>query len=266
MNARKRLPKNWRRHCSAVKYGSVSKLRASASAEGRYRWCVITATAVMFFGLNTTAGQTQQPEWQVQVRKFAEQRDWASALRIVEREIVRTPLDADVLAWRARILMWSGHLADAETEYLKILQISRTDPDNWLGLANVYLREGKTQEALHAVDTAVELDPKRADLRAARGHVLHAIGESKEAQLAFRQALVLDPGSIEARRGLRSFDSETKHELRFGEENDLFNFAGANHDESVNLVSWWSRQWAAKMLARTHTSAAVWKQGNLWGV
>jgi len=80
-------------------------------------------------------------------------------LGLVEREIARTPLDVDVLAWRARILMWSGHLADAETEYLKILQISRTDPDNWLGLAKVYLREGKTQEALHAVDTAVELDP-----------------------------------------------------------------------------------------------------------
>ena len=210
-------------------------------------WWVITATAVMFFALNATAGQNQQPEWQAQVRKFAEEHDWASALGIVEREIARTPLDADVLAWRARILMWSGHLADAETEYLKILQISRTDPDNWLGLANVYLREGKMQEALHAVDSAMELDPKRADLRAARGHVLHAIGESKEAQLAFRQALVLDPDSIEAGRGLRSFDSETKHELRLGEENDLFNFAGANHDESVNLVSWWSRQWATNV-------------------
>ena len=119
----------------------------------------------MFLTTNATVRQNQQPEWQVQVRNFAEQHDWTSALGIVEREIARTPLDADVLAWRARILMWSGHLADAETEYLKILQISRTDPDNWLGLANVYLREGKTQEALHAVDTAVELDPQRVDLR-----------------------------------------------------------------------------------------------------
>ena len=210
-------------------------------------WRVITVTAVMFYTTNAAACRNQQPEWQVQVRKLAEQHDWASALGIVEQEIARTPLDADVLAWRARILMWSGHLADAETEYLKILQISRTDPDDWLGLANVYLREGKTQDALRAIDTAVELDPKRADLQAARGRVLRAVGESKEAQLAFRQALVLDPGSTEARRGLQSFDSETKHELRFGEENDLFNFTGANHDESVNLASWWNRQWATSV-------------------
>jgi len=86
---------------------------------------------------------------------------------------------------------------------------------------------------------------------------LHAIGESKEAQLAFRQALVLDPGSIEARRGLRSFDSETNHELRLGEENDLFNFAGANHDESVNLVSWWSRQWATNVGMYTYQRGGV---------
>jgi tetratricopeptide (TPR) repeat protein len=220
-------------------------------------WRVITVTAVMFFGLNTTVGQAQQPEWQVQVRKFAEQQDWATALRIVEQEIARTPLNADVLAWRARILMWSGHLVEAETEYLTILQMSRTDPDNWLGLANVYLREGKTQEALHAVDTAVELDPKRADLRAARGRVLHAVGENKKAQLEFQQALALDPGSIEARGGLGSFDSETKHELRFGAGNDLFNFAGANHDESVNLVSRWSRQWATNVGMYTYQRGGV---------
>ena len=211
----------------------------------------------MFLATNAAARQNQELEWQVQVRKLAEQHDWASALGIVEREIARTPLDADVLAWRARILMWSGHLGDAETEYLRILQISRTDPDNWLGLANVYLREGKAQDALHAVDTAVELDPNRADLRAARGRVLRAIGESKEAQLAFRQALVLDPSSIDARSGLQSFDSETKHELRFGEENDLFNFAGANHDESVNLASCWSRQWATNVGMYTYQRGSV---------
>ena len=130
----------------------------------------------MFFALNARAGQNQL-QWQVQVRKFAELQDWAPARRIVEREIARAPLDPDVLAWRARVLLWSGHLMEAETEYLKILQISRTDPDNWLGLANVYLREGKTQEALRAVDTAVELDPKRADLRTARGRLLRSLGQ-----------------------------------------------------------------------------------------
>jgi tetratricopeptide (TPR) repeat protein len=207
--------------------------------------------------LNTAAGQSQRPEWQAQIRKFAEQQDWASAMRIVEQEIARTPLDADALAWRARILAWSGRLTEAEAEYLKILKLSGKDPDIWLGLAGVYLREGKMQEALRALDTAVGLDPKRADLRAARGRALRAVGENKEARLEFQQALVLDPSSFEARSGVRSFDSETKHELRFGEENDLFNFAGPNHDEWVNLISWWSRQWATNVGAHTYQRGGV---------
>jgi len=49
-------------------------------------------------------------------------------LRIVDQEVVRAPQDMDLRAWRARVLAWSGHLADAEREYLEILQVSRNDP------------------------------------------------------------------------------------------------------------------------------------------
>src|SRR5229473_327766 len=109
-------------------------------------------------------GQDQTPDWQTQVRKYSEAHDWESALRIVDQEVVRAPQDMDLRAWRARVLAWSGHLADAEREYLEILKVSRNDPDNWMGLGNVYLREGRTAEALRALDTAVRLDPIRPDL------------------------------------------------------------------------------------------------------
>jgi len=73
-------------------------------------------------------GQDQTPDWQTQVRKYSEAHDWESALRIVDQEVVRAPQDMDLRAWRARVLAWSGHLADAEREYLEILQVSRNDP------------------------------------------------------------------------------------------------------------------------------------------
>src|SRR5690242_2089941 len=75
-------------------------------------------------------------------------------MRVVEQEIARAPQDIDVRAWRARVLAWSGRLPEAEKEYLEILKVSRTDPDNWLGLASVYLREGKLAEAQRAISTA----------------------------------------------------------------------------------------------------------------
>ena len=189
-------------------------------------------------------GHSQTPDWQKRIRGFIEEQDWASALRVVDQEISRAPNDMDVRAWRARILTWSGHLEEAEQEYLKILSVSRNDPDNWMGLANVYLREGKTTEALAAMDAAVKLDEARADLHAARARVLRTAGIRNEARTEFQNALNLDPSSEEARAGLISLRAEPKHELRFGQENDLFNFVDANHNEWTSLNSQWTPRWS----------------------
>jgi hypothetical protein len=116
-----------------------------------------------------------------------------------------------------------------------------------MGLASVYLREGKIEEAQRAIDSAVELDPKRADLHAARARVLRAAGGRNEAQLEFQKALNLDPTSSEARAGLSSLRGEPKHELRFGHDNDLFNFADANHGEWASLVSRWTPHWTTSV-------------------
>jgi len=188
--------------------------------------------------------QDQAGDWQTRVRKYSEAEDWESALRIVDNEIARAPQDMDMRAWRARVLAWAGQLAEAEKEYLEVLKASGKDPDNWMGLANVYLREGRTVEALRALDTAVRLDPTRADLHAARARALRAAGERKPAQLEFQNALNLDPTSAEARAGLISLRPEPKHELRIGQDTDLFNFTGANHDQWTSLASQWTQHWS----------------------
>jgi tetratricopeptide (TPR) repeat protein len=188
--------------------------------------------------------QEQRPSWQADVRKYVEAQDWDSAMKIVDREVARAPQDMDVRAWRARVLTWSGHLAEAEKEYQETLKVSRSDPDNWMGLAGVYSREGRFEEALRALDRAVELDAKRADLRAARARALRAMGERNEARMEFQYALNLDPASMEARAGLNSVRGEPRHELRFGQDNDLFNYATANHDGWLSLASQWTPHWA----------------------
>src|SRR5207248_2984318 len=56
--------------------------------------------------------ENQASDWQSQVRKYAEAKDWDSAMRVVEQQIARAPQDMDVRAWRA--LGWSGRLPEAE--------------------------------------------------------------------------------------------------------------------------------------------------------
>jgi tetratricopeptide (TPR) repeat protein len=208
-------------------------------------------TSGLLFGAlliaSSVFGQDQPPDWQAQVRKYCEVQDWNSALRIVDQEVARAPQDMDVLAWRARVLAWSGHLAEAEKEYLEILKASRNDPDNWMGLANVYLREGRIPDALFALDTAVTLVPTRADLLAAHARVLRAAGKRNEARLEFQKALKLDSASVEAQAGLISLRQEPKHELRLGQDTDLFNFASANNDEWTSLASQWTPHWATSV-------------------
>jgi len=201
--------------------------------------------------------QEQRPEWQVQVRKYAEAQDWPSAMSIVDREVARAPQDMDVRAWRARVLAWWGHLAEAEKEYLEILKVSRTDPDNWAGLAGVYLREGKITEALRASASAVELDPKRTDLHVGRGRVLRAAGDRSGARQEFQTALNLAPGDSEARAGLNSLRGEPKHELRFGQDNDLFNFTSANHGEWTSLASRWTPRWTSAFAENLYQRGGV---------
>jgi tetratricopeptide (TPR) repeat protein len=194
------------------------------------------------------SGQRQQlPQWETQVRKYAEARDWTSALNVVDIQIVLAPQDMDIQAWRARVLAWSGDLAGAEKVYLAIVEVVPNAPDDWMDLGNIYLRQGRTDEALRALDRAVKLDPKRADLRATHARALRVAGNRKDAALEFQQALNLDPSSPDARVGLASLHGEPKHELRFGEENDAFNFANANHDGWVSLVSNWTPHWTTSV-------------------
>jgi len=238
----------------------------SAGADGiRFRHlagCVSSPLLVVsLFALTLLAvhapAQEQPPNWQAQVRKYCDARDWPSAMRVLDQEITRAPGDLDLKAWRARVLTWSGRLAEAEQAYLAILKVSPSDPDHWAGLASVYAREGKKQEALRAFDTAVKLDPRRADLRAARARALRDTDRRTEARDEFHQALTLDPNNSDARAGLASLRALPTQELRFGSETDLYNFAGANRDEGVAWNSRWSQHWNTSMAASFYQRGGV---------
>jgi thioredoxin-like negative regulator of GroEL len=213
------------------------------AARGTVIAALLTIALYCFFPARR---QAQPPDWQAQVRHYAEAKDWESAMRLVDQAIAHAPQDMDVRAWRARVLAWSGKLPEAEKEYREILKISRTDPDNWMGLAGVYLREGRLPEAQQAVNAAEELDPKRPDIHA-RARILRAAGQRREAQWEFPSALRLDCGSAEARDGLISVRRAPQHELRFGQNNDLLNYTPAFHDEGANLVSQWTSHWATSV-------------------
>ena len=178
--------------------------------------------------------------WQDEVRKCAQRQDWNAAMAIVEEQISRNPQDMDVRAWRARVLLWSGKVTDAECEYREILAASPNDADNWIGLSTAYTREGQTERAEEALRHALILDPKRADIHATHGRALQLAKKLEEARQEFQRALDLDPTNQEAKQGLSSLKSNPKHELRLGTNADLFSFVEPNHDAGTTLTSRWT--------------------------
>src|SRR5256885_15322020 len=75
--------------------------------------------------------------------------------------------------------------------------------------------------------------------------------------MEFQKALNLDPTSLEARAGLISVRGEPRHEMRFGQDNDLFNFTSANHDGWVSLRSQWTPHWATSFAGSFYERAGV---------
>lgn len=213
----------------------------------RARISVIAAMWSVAWLTAPVSRQANVPDWQSEARRYADAQDWTDALRVVDEQIALHPEDMDIHAWRARILTWSGKLSEAEDEYQRIVKVSKNDPDIWLGISSLDLREGRTHEALSAINRAIELDPKRADLHEARARVLRSLGETKEARSEFLSALDLDPASTDARAGLLTVRGEAKQQLRFGQETDLLSYTSAYNDQFVTLVSQWTPRWTTSV-------------------
>lgn len=197
----------------------------------------------LLFGRVVSAQETAG-NWQAEARRYAEARDWRRALEVVDRVLAQTPQDLDAQALRARILLWSGEVEAAEEAFRHLTAAAPRDPDMHAGLASALQRRSKREEALAALDRALELDRNRADLRLARGRILQALGRTKEARAEFRSALELDPGNKETRAALTALQAEAAHELRVGADTDRFNFSGPYQGQWVSLASRWSRRWA----------------------
>jgi len=189
----------------------------------------------------------QSSDWQAEVRADAEAQNWTKALAVLNGVLSNDPSDQDARAWRGRILLWSGEVKAAEAEFGSLTANSSKDPDMWEGLASVYEREGRWNDALESIDRAVQLDPRRADLHAERARILRALNQQPQARQEFLQVLEIDPSSAEAKAGLVSLEPPPNQELRIGTDNDLFNYTSAYESEWMSLASRWTRHWSTSL-------------------
>ncbi|MDY7092796.1 MAG: FG-GAP-like repeat-containing protein [Acidobacteriota bacterium] len=85
----------------------------------------------------------------------------------------------------------------AEKSYRALIKALPEDPLGYANLAISLLRQQRSEEALEAIDQALEKGPGRGDLLAVRGDVLQWAGRAEEALTTYRQAAEAAPENPE---------------------------------------------------------------------
>lgn len=184
-----------------------------------------------------------QDDWQA-VRGEVKAGRIDAARALVEQRLAQAPQDLDAHGWRARVLAWSGHWAEAELEYRRVLQHVPNDTDILCGLADVLLWQEKSQEALAVADRARQIAPHQPDILLRRARILRVLSRTSQARAQYREILALDPSNQEAKNSLAE-THESRHELRVGTDLDTFNYTGAAQAESILINSRWTPRWSS---------------------
>lgn len=209
--------------------------------------CVRMLRPVILTLLGALPALAQPPaDWQAQVREKISARQLERALILADQRLAQYPADLEARAWRARLLGWLGQLAEAESEYRRVLAATPEDADVLTGLADVLMRQGQREEALALLNLACELAPSRPEILTRRGRVLRLLGHPSEARRDYRAALALDPHDADAAAGLAALAEEPRHELRVGVDADFFNYTSHAGTQTLSLRSEWDPRWTTR--------------------
>jgi tetratricopeptide (TPR) repeat protein len=211
---------------------------------------VIAALLLVAF-VHLLAAQTTD-EWQTQVRRDVESQHIDAALAIVDERLAAAPKDWEAHGWRARLLAWKGRWSEGEAEYRLVLDKVSNDTDILTGLSDVLLWQKRYTEALQTLDQARKLSPSDPEILSRRARVLALLGRTPEARSEYQQTLLFDSQNSNAKTGLDSLRENAKHELRIGEDVDIFNYADAGQTQGISLSSRWNQRWSTVFGASTY--------------
>jgi tetratricopeptide (TPR) repeat protein len=221
---------------------SVSEKRFNRQLPGLSLTTVIAGLLLVGF-VHLLAAQTTD-DWQLQVRKDVENQHIDAALAIVDQRLADAPEDWEAHGWRGRLLAWKGRWSEGEAEYRFVLDKVPNDTDILTSLSDILLWQKKYTEALQTLDQARRISPADPEILSRRARVLALLGRTPEARSEYQQTLLSDTQNTDARTGLDSLRENTKHELRLGEDVDVFNYSNAAQTQGVSLSSRWNQRWS----------------------
>jgi TolB-like protein/DNA-binding winged helix-turn-helix (wHTH) protein/cytochrome c-type biogenesis protein CcmH/NrfG len=161
---------------------------------------------------------------------------YAKARVAAEKAIELDPSNSEAHIYRADALLtvdydWPG----AQAEIQKALTLNANDPNahEWNG---VFLAtQGRFDQSIEELHTAVELDPLNAEYLLTLGNVLLDAGRPVEAEMQLKAAIGLDPASDIAHSSLsKVFEGDKRYEDAINEATTAF-FLRGQRDQALGI-------------------------------
>lgn len=114
------------------------------------------------------------------------------------RASLEAVLAADEATQRAKLLMASGRLRDALTEFERAVELDPRAVDARIGIGDIYKEEGDYNRAERWYGQATQVGPDVFEAQYAHGLVLQLMQRYAEAIRAYLRALQIDPRSFDA--------------------------------------------------------------------
>jgi tetratricopeptide (TPR) repeat protein len=136
---------------------------------------------------------------------YEKTRDGARALREFVRAADLLPDDSEVQLKAGQFLAASGRFEDAKSRAQAVLQREPRNVEAQILYANSLAGLKDLDGAITEIEQAAELDPSQGRVQANLGLLQLAKGNREQAEAAFRKAVAIDPGSVDARLALAGF-------------------------------------------------------------
>jgi tetratricopeptide (TPR) repeat protein len=208
-------------------------------------WFHAVFIAILFcLAAASASGQTSADDWQQRVRTEVQAQHLDAALTMVEQRLAEAPDDLEAHGWRGRLLAWKGRWPEGEAEYRLVLRSVPNDVDVLTYLSDVLLWQQKWQDSLQVLDQARKISPSDPEVLLRRARVLSLLRRGPEARAEYQETLTFDPENHDAKSALADLGPNTAHELRVGDDVDLFNYTGPAGTQSISLSSRWNQPWS----------------------
>jgi Flp pilus assembly protein TadD len=134
---------------------------------------------------------------------LAARQDYAGAIQHFVASLQTNPDNPEAQSNLGEALAVQGKFKEAEPHFLVSLRLKPDDPETHRRFATALMQQDRTREALAHFAVALALSPK-PDIRTRLDYanLLHQTGDLRQAALQLRQAVALEPDSVEALNNL----------------------------------------------------------------